>query len=72
MSREYGLPLDPAAGVADLSVGQRQLVCFTRALIADPRLMIFDEETSSIDALTEARLQHALVTLMDVSRGIGA
>jgi ABC-type multidrug transport system fused ATPase/permease subunit len=46
---------------AGLSVGQRQLVCFTRALLADPRLVILDEATSSIDALTEARLQKALV-----------
>ncbi len=49
---------------ASLSVGQRQLVCFTRALLADPRLMILDEATSSIDALTEARLQTALLKLL--------
>jgi ATP-binding cassette, subfamily B, bacterial len=50
-------------GVA-LSVGQRQLVCFTRAMLADPRLVILDEATSSIDALTESRLQKALVELL--------
>jgi ATP-binding cassette subfamily B protein len=49
---------------AGLSVGQRQLVCFTRALLADPRLVILDEATSAIDALTEARLQKALVELL--------
>jgi ATP-binding cassette subfamily B protein len=49
---------------AGLSVGQRQLICFTRALLADPRVVILDEATSSIDALTEARLQHALLTLL--------
>ena len=49
---------------SSLSVGQRQIVCFTRALIADPRLVVLDEATSAIDALTEARLQHALVTLL--------
>ncbi len=47
-----------------LSVGQRQLICFTRALLADPRMVILDEATSSIDALTEARLQKALVSLL--------
>ena len=49
---------------AGLSVGQRQLICFTRALLADPRLIILDEATSAIDALTEARLQQALRTLL--------
>ena len=63
-----GLPQGFATGIgergAGLSVGQRQLVCFTRALLADPRLVILDEATSSIDALTESRLQKALVTLL--------
>jgi ATP-binding cassette subfamily B protein len=47
-----------------LSAGQRQLVCFTRALLADPRILILDEATSAIDALTEARLQRALTELV--------
>ncbi len=47
-----------------ISLGQRQLVCFTRAFLADPRLVILDEATSAIDALTEARLQTALATLV--------
>jgi ATP-binding cassette subfamily B protein len=47
-----------------LSAGQRQLVCFTRALLADPRILILDEATSAIDALTEARLQRALAELV--------
>ena len=45
--------------------GQRQLVCFCRAWLADPRIVILDEATSSIDAVTEHRLQKALVTLLD-------
>ncbi len=59
-----GLHTEVGERGAGLSVGQRQLVCFTRALLADPRLVILDEATSSIDALTEARLQKALVELL--------
>lgn len=47
-----------------ISSGQRQLVCFARALLADPRLLILDEATSAIDAVTESRLQRALLTLL--------
>ena len=59
-----GLQSEVGERGAQLSVGQRQLVCFTRALLADPRLVILDEATSSIDALTESRLQKALVELL--------
>jgi ATP-binding cassette subfamily B protein len=47
-----------------LSLGQRQIVCFTRAMLAGPRIVILDEATSSIDAITEARLQRALSALL--------
>jgi ATP-binding cassette subfamily B protein len=60
-----GLRTEVGERGASLSVGQRQLVCFTRALLADPRLVILDEATSSIDALTESRLQRALVRLLE-------
>ncbi|MFI5356731.1 MAG: ABC transporter ATP-binding protein [Opitutales bacterium] len=59
-----GLGTDVGERGSALSVGQRQLVCFTRALLADPRIVILDEATSSIDALTEARLQKALFELL--------
>ncbi|MDZ4688092.1 MAG: ABC transporter ATP-binding protein [Planctomycetaceae bacterium] len=49
---------------AQLSLGQRQMVCFARALLADPRLLILDEATSSIDSRTEHRLQQALRVLI--------
>jgi ATP-binding cassette subfamily B protein len=47
-----------------LSLGQRQLVCFVRALIADPRILILDEATSSVDTMTEVRIQKALSQLL--------
>ena len=47
-----------------LSLGQRQLVCFCRALLADPAILILDEATSSVDSLTEARIQKALGVLL--------
>ncbi len=59
-----GLQTEVGEKGAGLSVGQRQLICFTRALLADPRILLLDEATSSIDALTEARLQQALQKLL--------
>jgi len=49
---------------ARLSIGQRQLVAFARALLADPRVLILDEATSSVDIPTEARIEEALETLL--------
>lgn len=47
-----------------LSQGQRQLISFARTLLADPRILILDEATSSIDAKTERLLQHGLNELL--------
>ena len=47
-----------------LSAGQRQLLAFARALVADPALLILDEATSSVDLRTEARIEEALATLL--------
>jgi ATP-binding cassette, subfamily B, bacterial len=49
---------------AGLSLGQRQIVCFLRAMLAKPRILLLDEATSSVDAVTEARVQEALGRLL--------
>ena len=48
----------------NLSVGQRQIVSFARALLADPRILILDEATSSIDTTTERQIQAGLERLL--------
>jgi ATP-binding cassette subfamily B protein len=48
-----------------LSLGERQLVAFARALLADPRILILDEATSSVDIATEQRIEQALATLLE-------
>jgi len=52
-------------GGALLSVGQRQLISFARALLADPRILILDEATSSVDTQTEEVIQRALARLFE-------
>jgi ATP-binding cassette subfamily B multidrug efflux pump len=49
---------------SNLSQGQRQLLTIARAILADPRILILDEATSSVDTRTEARIQQALLRLM--------
>ncbi|EHL2703439.1 ATP-binding cassette domain-containing protein, partial [Listeria monocytogenes] len=48
-----------------LSAGQRQLISFARALLADPKILILDEATSSIDTQTEILLQEGLERLLE-------
>jgi ATP-binding cassette subfamily B protein len=63
-SMPQGLQTQVGERGGNLSLGQRQLVCFTRAMLADPRILILDEATSSVDTMTEARIQKALATLL--------
>ncbi|MET0389685.1 MAG: ABC transporter ATP-binding protein [Polyangiales bacterium] len=60
----HGLATQVGERGVGLSLGQRQLVCFTRALLADPRLLLLDEATSAVDAVAEQRLQTALARLL--------
>ena len=59
-----GLHTQVAERGAALSFGQRQLVCFARAMLVNPRIVVLDEATSAIDTVTEARLQRALEILL--------
>ena len=58
----YDTPLQERG--VNLSVGQRQLVSFARAIVADPRILILDEATANIDSYTEMLIQRALDTLL--------
>ncbi|HTW94179.1 MAG TPA: ABC transporter ATP-binding protein [Tepidisphaeraceae bacterium] len=49
---------------ANMSLGQRQLICFTRAFLADPRIFMLDEATSAVDTATELLVQHCLEKLL--------
>jgi ATP-binding cassette subfamily B multidrug efflux pump len=59
-----GYDTEMAERGATLSTGQKQLICFARALAHDPRILVLDEATSSIDPATEQLIQSAIETLM--------
>ena len=51
-------------GGENLSLGEKQLISFARAILSDPRIFIMDEATSSVDTLTEAKIQKGIKTLI--------
>ena len=61
---DKGLDSDVGEGGDQLSVGEKQLLSFARALLADPRILILDEATSSVDTVTEKAIQKAIETVI--------
>ncbi len=62
LPKGYGLVLNEEA--SNISQGQKQLITIARAILADPKLLIFDEATSSVDTRTEMQIQKAMGRLM--------
>ena len=60
---ENGLDTDVGEGGDLLSTGEKQLISFARAILADPRILILDEATASVDTMTEAKIQAAMETV---------
>ena len=57
---ENGLDTDVGEGGDLLSTGEKQLISFARAVLADPKILILDEATASVDTMTEAKIQAAM------------
>jgi ATP-binding cassette subfamily B protein len=64
MSLQNGYDTDVGERGANMSLGQRQLICFTRAFLADPRIFMLDEATSAVDTGTEQLIQQSLERLL--------
>ena len=59
-----GLDSDVGEGGDLLSTGEKQLISFARAILADPRILVLDEATASVDTLTEQKIQSAIETVI--------
>lgn len=68
LSEGYDTELEQRGG--NLSLGQRQLVSFARAIVADAKILVLDEATASIDSYTEMLIQQALARLMEGRTGM--
>ena len=64
----YETPLEQRGG--NLSLGQRQLLSFARALVADAKILVLDEATASVDSYTERLIQAALARLLEGRTGL--
>ena len=61
---EKGLDSDVGEGGDLLSTGEKQLISFARAILADPRILVLDEATASVDTITEQKIQSAIDTII--------
>ncbi|MBR0392409.1 MAG: ABC transporter ATP-binding protein [Oscillospiraceae bacterium] len=61
---EKGLDTDVGEGGDLLSTGEKQLISFARAVLADPRILVLDEATASVDTITEQKIQSAIDTII--------
>ena len=61
---EKGLDTDVGEGGDLLSTGEKQLLSFARAILADPRILVLDEATASVDTITEQKIQAAIDTII--------
>ena len=62
---EKGLDSDVGEGGDMLSTGEKQLISFARAILADPRILVLDEATASVDTITEQKIQSAIETIIE-------
>jgi ATP-binding cassette subfamily B protein len=68
LAQGYETPLEQRGG--NLSLGQRQLISFARALVADSKILVLDEATASVDSYTEQLIQRALARLLEGHTGL--
>ena len=62
---EKGIDTDVGEGGDLLSTGEKQLISFARAILANPRILVLDEATASVDTLTEQKIQSAIETIIE-------
>ena len=65
MKMEDGYDSEVGEGGSMLSTGEKQLISFARAILADPKILVLDEATSSIDTETEQMIQYAINKLLE-------